>query len=339
MKKIVRIGIILLAVLFLFACGEKSKDDILKKMETNISELTSYQTQAKMQMRTGEQEQNYEIDIAFQEESYYRVLLKNQEDEEGTQIILKNDDGVFVLTPALNKSFRFQSDWPTNTSQPYLYHSLMADIFNDSEAILTTTDNYYVFETKTNYQNNNTLPYQEIYLDKKELTPVMVKVLDQDRNPVVEVEFGPFELDVEFEADFFEIEYNMTTSLDSLPTMSSNGEEKQELTVLYPADLLGSNLIETTEFETENGRRIVLTYQGEKDFTIVQENYDVYAATAMKPEVVNGEPVSLGFTIGAQTEQSLQWNYQGVDYYLASEQLTKEEMIQVASSIYEQEIK
>ena len=35
--------------------------------------------------------------------------LKMQKDQ--SQIILRNEEGVFVLTPALNKSFRFQSDW------------------------------------------------------------------------------------------------------------------------------------------------------------------------------------------------------------------------------------
>src|SRR5690625_5969794 len=50
----------------------------------------------------------------------YRVALTNPEDEKGSQVILKNEDGVFVLTPALDKSFKFQTDWPENSSQPYL---------------------------------------------------------------------------------------------------------------------------------------------------------------------------------------------------------------------------
>ena len=41
------------------------------------------------------------------------------------QIILKNPEGVFVVTPALNKSFKFQSDWPNNTSQIYLLKAVL----------------------------------------------------------------------------------------------------------------------------------------------------------------------------------------------------------------------
>ena len=35
---------------------------------------------------------------------------------------------VRVLTPSLNKSFKFQSDWPYNNSQVYLLQTLLSDI-------------------------------------------------------------------------------------------------------------------------------------------------------------------------------------------------------------------
>src|SRR5690606_17281840 len=111
---------------------------------------------------------------------YYRVNLKNTEKDQ-SQMILRNDEGVFVLTPALNKSFRFQSEWPENSSQAYLFESLVNDIKADPEAKFTATKDQYVFETKTNYKNNKMLPIQEITLNKKDLSPVMVKVMDPDR--------------------------------------------------------------------------------------------------------------------------------------------------------------
>ncbi|PMY00991.1 DUF4367 domain-containing protein, partial [Pseudomonas sp. MPR-R5A] len=91
-------------------------------------------------------------------------------------------EGVYVLTPALNKSFRFQSDWPKNSSQAYLYESLIKDIANDKEAKFNATKDHYVYETKTRYQNNQMLPYQEITLNKSDLSPVSVKVMDSDKN-------------------------------------------------------------------------------------------------------------------------------------------------------------
>src|SRR5690606_40774141 len=60
----------------------------------------------------GQEARKYHIDIWYKkgENDFYRVDLANEEDD-NRQTILKNDEGVFVLTPVLNKSFKFQSDW------------------------------------------------------------------------------------------------------------------------------------------------------------------------------------------------------------------------------------
>src|SRR5699024_7783182 len=138
-------------------------------------------------------------------------------------IILKNEDGVFVLTPALERSFRFQSEWPDNSSQPYLYQSLVKDVLSDEEATFESTDTHYVFRTKTNYQSNSNLPYQQIHFDKKTFYPTMVQVLDHDENPLVEVGFSAFDTEVEFEADDFAMEKHLETTEDEATFTS--GEE------------------------------------------------------------------------------------------------------------------
>src|SRR5699024_12095625 len=129
---------------------------------------SGYKATAEMTMKTGQEERSYEVDVWFKkgQEDFYRVGLENEE-EEGGQVILKNNEGVFVLTPALKKSFKFQTDWPENSSQPYLYQSLVSDVLQDEDAEFEATDKEYIFQTKTNYQSNNNLPYQEIHFDKK----------------------------------------------------------------------------------------------------------------------------------------------------------------------------
>ncbi|WP_138419005.1 LolA family protein [Aquibacillus sediminis] len=342
MRKYFSLGIITLLVLVLAACGEKSKEDVVNKLQENVENMSGYQAQATMSLQTGEESQTFTIDIAHQKEDYYRVLLKNENDEEGSQIILRNDEGVFVLTPALNKSFKFQSEWPQNSSQPYLYQSLVNDVISDSESSFNTTENHYVFETKTNYQNNNNLPYQELYFDKKSYAPVMVKVLDKDKNPLVEVDFSQFELDPEFAEDTFEIENNMTSSLFGIPVMAEEEETEsnQDFSVLYPTEKMGAELAESKEVNLENGKRVTLTYEGERHFTLVQERVDAYPTTAASPKTVaEAEPVSIDGTMGALTDKSLEWTMDGVNYYLASEELTKEEMLEVAGSVEAQAAK
>ncbi|MFP7494991.1 outer membrane lipoprotein carrier protein LolA [Terribacillus saccharophilus] len=331
--------IVFAAFLFLLAgCSEASREDVVKKLEETSAELQGYKAEATMKLNTGEEQQAYGIDVWYQKDDQYRVLLKNDADEQGSQVILRNKDGVFVLTPALRKSFKFQSEWPYNSSQPYLYQSLVQDVLKDNNATFETTEEHYVFQTKTTYQNNTTLPYQEIYFNKKTYTPELVKVLDKDKKPMVEVAFSAFKLDPKFTEKDFELENNMTGSLSGVPA-SAVPAEQQGLNVLYPTETAGATLAEEKEVSVDGKDRVILTYQGEKNFTLIQEPADVSEVASAAATPASGEPFSLGFTVGAITSSSLTWTHDGVDYMLASEELTREEIQEVAASISGQAIK
>ncbi|MGM0904640.1 outer membrane lipoprotein carrier protein LolA [Mesobacillus maritimus] len=319
-----------MVIFVLAACGAKSQETVVKDLDKNLSELKSYKANAKMTLQMGTDPQVYEVEIWHKDPSYYRVNLKNAEKDQ-SQMILRNDEGVFVLTPALNKSFRFQSSWPQNSSQAYLYESLVNDILEDKEAKYTETEKHYVFETKTRYQNNQMLPIQEIKLNKKDLTPASVKVMDTDRNALVTVEFSDVEFGASFDDDAFDMKKNMTASQLEVPVMA--GGEDNQFTVKYPlAEIPGVKLSDEREMNTENGKRIVLTYDGEKSYTLVQEKADVMNDGA-HPVSMDGNPVDLGFTIGAQSDNTIRWTHLGVEYMLASSDLTPEEMVMVAKSV------
>jgi outer membrane lipoprotein-sorting protein len=319
----------LLVTLLLAACGSKSQDDVVKELNGKLGDLTSYKVKAKMTLKMGTDSQIYNVEIWHKDPTFYRVNLKNAQKDQ-SQMILRNKEGVFVLTPALNKSFRFQSDWPQNSSQAYLYESLIKDIVADKDAKFSSTKDYYVFETKTRYQNNSMLPFQEIKLNKSDLSPVVVKVMDPDRNALVTVEFSKVTYNASFNKDDFDMKKNMTRAQLGLPAMA-NGSDKT-FTVKYPtAAIQDTKLTKENEVKIENGKRVVLTYDGKKSFTLVQEKVSVKEATA--PTYVEGDLVDLGVTIGAVTDHSISWTLSGVDYMIASKTLTKNEMIEVAKSV------
>lgn len=336
MKKSIAMLIVSLLVFSLAGCGEKSQEDVIAALDKKLEEMTGYKGNATMTLETGNEPQVYDIEVWHKKKDYYRVHLKNANKEQ-SQMILRNDEGVFVLTPALNKSFKFQSEWPDNSSQAYLYESLVSDILNDEEVTFKATEDHYVFVTKTNYQNNKTLPKQEITLDKGDLSPVMVKVMDTDMNTLVQVDFSDFEFNPEFDEGAFDLKKNMTSAQIGKPTMAQ--ADKRELMVLYPLyQPEGVQLIEEKEVQTENGKRIVLTFAGEnKSFTLYEELATVMPAS--NPIPVDGEPVDLGFTVGAITNNSVMWSHEGVDYYLASKDLSKEELVKVARSVQGQAVK
>jgi outer membrane lipoprotein-sorting protein len=335
-KKLSCVLLAMLVVLALAGCGEKSQADVVKALGAKMEEISGYKATAKMTLQTGSEEQIYDVEIWHNKPHYYKVDLKNTQKEQ-SQMILRNDEGVFVLTPALNKSFRFQSDWPQNSSQAYLYESVVKDILDDSEAVFKATDAHYVFETKTNYKNSKAIPVQEITLNKDDLTPVMVKVMDPDRNPLLTVEFTSVELNASFDEGAFDMNRNMTAAQIGVPTMAGQGENTP-FEVLYPFDTVGTKLIGEKVIETENGKRLVLSYGGEgKSFTLIQERANV--AEVATTSMVSGEPVDLGFTLGALSENSIAWSHNGVEFMLASNDLTQEELLMVAKSVQGQSIK
>jgi outer membrane lipoprotein-sorting protein len=319
----------LLVIFLLAACGSKSKDDVVKELNGKLNDLTGYKVDAKMTLKMGTDSQVYNVEIWHKDPTFYRVNLKNAEKDQ-SQMILRNNEGVFVLTPALKKSFKFQSDWPQNSSQAYLYESLIKDIVEDKESKFTATKEHYVFETKTRYQNNSMLPIQEIKLNKEDLSPATVKVMDPDRNALVTVEFSKVKFNASFDDSDFDMKKNMTRADLNLPVMADSKDEA--FTVKYPTADLGSKLVDEKEVKLEDGKRVVLTYEGEKSFTIVQEKVTVKEASS-SPTYVDGDLVDLGFTIGAVSEGSITWTVDGVDYMIASNDLTEKELVEIARTV------
>ncbi|MDQ0221328.1 outer membrane lipoprotein carrier protein LolA [Peribacillus cavernae] len=330
MKKLLVLFAGIMLILVLSACGQKSQDDVVSDLNEKVGEMKGYKANAKMTLKMGADPQVYSVEVWHKNPSFYRVNLKNSQKDQ-SQMILRNNEGVYVLTPALNKSFKFQSEWPKNSSQAYLYESLVKDISEDKSATFKSTDKHYVFETKTRYQNNKMLPFQEITLNKKDLSPVGVKVMDPDHNPLVTVEFSKVTFNTSFDKDAFDMKKNMTGAQLEVPVM---GEEKDEgFSVKYPgAEIDGISLTEEKELDMEDGKRVVLTYEGKKSFTLVQEKADV-VETSLVSKTINGEPVDLGYTVGAITDNSVTWTHEGVDYMLASQDLTNNEMVKIARSV------
>ena len=141
--------------------SKKAINEYKKLLDDN----TKYSLTGQMDIVSNEELYHYDVKVDYMEGDYYKASLVNK-DNEHEQIILKNKSGVYVVTPALNKSFKFQSTWPNNNSQVYLLGSLVTDLKNDNNYNFTQKDNDYIFQTKTNYPNNPKYTKQNIILDK-----------------------------------------------------------------------------------------------------------------------------------------------------------------------------
>ena len=97
-----------------------------------MEDSNSYKLKGELEISNNDDIYNYDIEVSHKDNKYYKVVMENKSNSY-VQVILKNDDGVYIVTPSLNKSFKFQSEWPYDNSQIYLYDSLIKDIENDNE--------------------------------------------------------------------------------------------------------------------------------------------------------------------------------------------------------------
>jgi len=321
---------VVVTIILLAACKNMSQQDVVDKLASNLEDADSYLATGKMEIESDGQMYEYFVEVAFQQPHYYRVTMRN-ETTNNEQIILKNDEGVFVLTPSLNKQFKFQSDWPLSSSQAYLYQSILADILNDEEVVFTPEEEVYIFETEADYHGNRDLVKQVVRFDKKTLTPLVVEVLDSSETPRMSMYFDTFKFNQELEEGIFDSDLTMEETQN---TMGDGGIQPVDLleVELYPTYIPeGTTLTDRTPIEIEDGNRIIMTFSGDRDFTLIQENARVRETLA--PELVSGEIVLINGAIGALSDKSVTWVNDGVEFFLVSETLETEELLSVAASI------
>lgn len=331
-------SIMLVGVLFLLtlsACGQKSQEQVTGSLQKKLENLKGYKAEATMTLQAGEKPSTYDVEIWYQKPDSYRIHLKNKK-QKLSQMILKNKDGVFVLTPQLNKSYRFQSDWPKNGSQWYLYESLLKDILNDSEPTFTAKDDNYVFETKTNYEHSD-LKSQQIKLTKKDLKPVSVKIKGKDKKVRVDMEFKKTNFDPKFDDNSFNLKKNMAQAQMEVPAMAKN-DSKNSFNVYYPTNKPAGVQLTSKKATTDKGDAYVLDYSGDQSFTLMERQSQVASDSTEAAEAL-GEPVNLGFAIGTMSDHSISWTYDGTDFFLASKDLSKDKLADVARSVQGKKMK
>ena len=165
MKKIF-VGIIITMLLVTTGCGKNTESSVINDLEKKINKASAYKISGDLEIVNNDEVYNYDIEVSYKKDNNYKVILTNKANDH-TQIILKNTDGVYVVTPSLNKSFKFQSDWPYSNSQIYLLKSLVNDIKNTKDIKFEEEKSGYKIVTTVNYPNNSKLVEQVIELNKK----------------------------------------------------------------------------------------------------------------------------------------------------------------------------
>ncbi len=325
MKKIFLLGIIILSF-FITGCGKYGEKDVMKDLTKKYENIKGYYIEGEMEIINNEDIYRYEVRTSYQEPDFYRVSLKNQSNSH-EQIILKNEEGVYVLTPSLNKSFKFQSEWPYNNSQVYLFQTLLKDLQNDDEKKFEETENYYVFTTKVNYPNNRRLTKQVIYIDK-DLNFKEVHVLNDKSVPELKMKITKTDIKATFNNRYFTLNDNMTTAVVEETTQPVMKIED----IIYPMYIPeNTHLSSQDAIEKTIGERIILTFDGEKPFVLVEETAHREDEFTVIPTY--GDPFLIIDTVGYISDNAVSWISNGMEYYIASDVMSQLELLEVATSI------
>ena len=316
--------VVLLGVLCLFGCGKADQSNVKDEFVKNISKKNSYLVKGTMNIISNEDTFSYNVTVAKSNDNYRVNLVNTINNHE--QVILRSNNEVYVVTPSLNKSFKFQSEWPDNGSQAYLLNSLVNDINNDSESKAEADGDGFVISSKVNYPNNANLVSEKIYLDKKSNLK-KVEVLDKDGKVKITVNYTSIDFKPTFKDDYFKLESLIDEECCKDKETSALMDD-----IVYPLYLPSNTYLSTKDtVNTESGNRIILTFTGDSPFTLIEEKTVANSEFEIIP--VYGEPLMLSETMGALSSNSLYFTSNNVDFYLSSVKLSGNELLTIAESI------
>lgn len=321
MKKIF-ICLIIICV-FMTGCGKNSQSKVTNNILKKYNRSSGYKLKGELEISNNEDVYNYYVNSFYDKKNgFYKVILTNKSND-FKQIIIKNSEGVYLLTPSMNKSFKFSSDWPYNNSQIYLYDTVINDIKNDNDKKFEFKSNKYIYNTKVNYSNNAKLSGQKIIFDDNYLLK-QIDIYDKDKSVCMKLTIDKISFSPKFDKDFFELDDDY-----------SNDNTKETINiddVIYPLFLpSGTKLIDEKKINKDNGQRVIMTYDGEKSFLLVEETMDVFNDLTVIPS--SGEPFQLMDTIGVLNDNSLTWISGNMEYYLVSDVMDKDELVEIAQSV------
>lgn len=342
MKKIFGILVLFLCVIMITGCGKETKKDVINDLYKKIEKTKGYKLDAKMNLVNNDDVYKYDITVSYKKPDYYRVSLRNKTNNH-EQIILKNKDGVYVLTPSLNKSFKFQSNWPYNGSQSYLLKSVVDDLKKDDKTSMKKKNNMYILKSKVNYRNNVNLKYQIVKVDKN-YNIKSVYVYDKDNVCQIKVDITSLDMNAKFKNNYFSVDENMdvwksenkTTKQDedendSKKTTDKNSSKELEEAV-YPMYLPEGTYLETEKtVDLDKGSRIIMTFAGEKPFMLVEQTALYEDEFSVIP--TSGELDMLASAVAVIDDTSVSFISDDVEYYLVSNNLSKGELLKVAKSL------
>lgn len=330
-KKIIFLTLMLVTVFSLAGC--KQNKVIEKKFPEIVSELKSYKLEATLEtfFENGSKECN--VLVYYQSPNNYRVELTNNLVKE-KQIMIKNDKGVFIILPSINKTFKITSDWPDNTNQPYLLHSISNEIITNKDLISNAENGSTTLEFKTKLFDNTEPVKEKIFFDPKTKLPKDIYIYRSNDSLLNHLTFKTIDTNPKLSNDLFVVDNTITSA--RLDYIDSPIEFDRSIT--YPTFCPdNTKLSQEVILGDETNKKAVMKFSGDSSFTLI-ECY-IEESESLKSEYFTGDIYTMANCFALVANNTVKFYSNGIEYTLASNNLLIDELMTIGESLGDSNIK
>ncbi len=319
-KVITSIGVVILVIALVFALKPKS---FPKELKRTMENMDSYILQGNMEVNKGEEVKSYAVEVGYEnkEKGFFKVSIVDKEINQ-EQIIIRNNQGVYVVTPSLNQVFKFEGDWPMNSPKPYLLQTIV-DIVNQEKTEIEKKKDGYLIHAKVNYPNNKNFDHEEIMFDKKGQIK-WLQIFNKDNQNEVKIVFQKVRYNVNLKKDYFKVPKELEKKV-------SKTRIKEDDLPLYPVQIFSSELQNVNKVNTGREVKHILEYSGNKNFTIVETKK--HSVKDTQTVIMPGEMVDAMEIVGFYDGNHMSVIRDDVEFSVFSEELSPEEMMMVIQSM------
>ncbi|GMA51142.1 sporulation protein YdcC [Alicyclobacillus contaminans] len=309
-------------------CGSPSKSEVASSLQTQAEKLESvnYQSEAKMTVQMDNGAQTYYVHTSYESPDVYKIELGDA-NKNINQVIVRNANGMFVVSPSLQKVFRFNGNWAQNQGHLYLYDQLLQQLATDKNVKLTKQGSDYLFALPSS-QDGDIVSRQEVTMDAKTFTPKKVVLYDKDDTAVVTLQFTSFTTNVKYQDADFD-----PHKIASSSTKATMAPVSDKFVYIEPdVESLGDQLDVT---QMDSATSALLRYTGDHTFTLAESIPSPGVAGLPEGQLVDLYGVPALYA-GTDSVHQLVWLNNGYEFSLASGNLTLEQMKSLAISTFNQ---